>query len=67
MLIKLYYDNQIVFADRKEVISNGNFHGEYPAKVCYLLTCNAAWYCAVWWFGHAAVAYYDDFMRIIFK
>lgn len=36
MPTKLNYDNQIVFADRKEVISNGNFHGEYPAKVCYL-------------------------------
>lgn len=25
-------DNPIVFADRREVISAGNFHGEYPAK-----------------------------------
>ena len=24
---------QLVFADRNEVISGGNFHGEYPAKV----------------------------------
>ncbi|OXA58564.1 histidine ammonia-lyase [Folsomia candida] len=26
-------DNPIVFADRNEIISAGNFHGEYPAKV----------------------------------
>lgn len=26
-------DNPIVFADQEEVISGGNFHGEYPAKV----------------------------------
>ncbi|XP_074646941.1 histidine ammonia-lyase-like isoform X2 [Tubulanus polymorphus] len=26
-------DNPMVFADRKEIISAGNFHGEYPAKV----------------------------------
>ncbi|XP_071784273.1 histidine ammonia-lyase-like [Asterias amurensis] len=26
-------DNPMVFADRKETISGGNFHGEYPAKV----------------------------------
>ncbi|XP_078343287.1 histidine ammonia-lyase-like [Oculina patagonica] len=26
-------DNPIVFADQGEVISGGNFHGEYPAKV----------------------------------
>merc|ERR1712018_774288 len=26
-------DNPIVFADRGEIISAGNFHGEYPAKV----------------------------------
>jgi len=25
-------DNPIVFADRGEIISGGNFHGEYPAK-----------------------------------
>jgi len=25
-------DNPIVFAERKEIISGGNFHGEYPAK-----------------------------------
>ncbi|KAL7982525.1 hypothetical protein Chor_010123 [Crotalus horridus] len=25
-------DNPMVFADRKETISGGNFHGEYPAK-----------------------------------
>ena len=30
----LYILRQIVFADRREVISAGNFHGEYPAKVC---------------------------------
>ena len=24
----------MVFADRGEIISGGNFHGEYPAKVC---------------------------------
>ncbi|RWS07028.1 histidine ammonia-lyase-like protein [Dinothrombium tinctorium] len=26
-------DNPLVFADRSEIISGGNFHGEYPAKV----------------------------------
>ncbi|ODN05650.1 Histidine ammonia-lyase [Orchesella cincta] len=26
-------DNPIVFAERNEIISAGNFHGEYPAKV----------------------------------
>ncbi|XP_078001397.1 histidine ammonia-lyase-like [Glandiceps talaboti] len=26
-------DNPIVFPDRQEIISGGNFHGEYPAKV----------------------------------
>ncbi|ELT90734.1 hypothetical protein CAPTEDRAFT_167650 [Capitella teleta] len=25
-------DNPMVFADKKEIISGGNFHGEYPAK-----------------------------------
>ncbi|RWS30495.1 histidine ammonia-lyase-like protein [Leptotrombidium deliense] len=25
-------DNPLVFADRSEIISGGNFHGEYPAK-----------------------------------
>ena len=25
-------DNPLVFADRGEIISGGNFHGEYPAK-----------------------------------
>ncbi|CAI5456185.1 unnamed protein product [Caenorhabditis angaria] len=25
-------DNPLVFADREEIISGGNFHGEYPAK-----------------------------------
>lgn len=25
-------DNPMVFAERKEIISGGNFHGEYPAK-----------------------------------
>jgi histidine ammonia-lyase len=28
-----FYKIQIVFADRNEIISAGNFHGEYPAKV----------------------------------
>ena len=28
---------QMVFAERGEVISGGNFHGEYPAKVRPLL------------------------------
>lgn len=31
-------DNPIVFADQGEVISGGNFHGEYPAKVLDYLT-----------------------------
>lgn len=26
----------MVFADRGETISGGNFHGEYPAKVSYV-------------------------------
>ena len=26
-------DNPLVFADRQDIISGGNFHGEYPAKV----------------------------------
>jgi histidine ammonia-lyase len=26
-------DNPMVFADKNEIISGGNFHGEYPAKV----------------------------------
>ncbi|VDM56815.1 unnamed protein product [Angiostrongylus costaricensis] len=25
-------DNPLIFADREEIISGGNFHGEYPAK-----------------------------------
>ena len=28
------HQSQMVFADKKEIISGGNFHGEYPAKVC---------------------------------
>jgi len=31
-------DNPIVFAEHGEVISGGNFHGEYPAKVLDYLT-----------------------------
>ncbi|KAH0807422.1 hypothetical protein GEV33_015362 [Tenebrio molitor] len=31
-------DNPIVFADRGEIISAGNFHGEYPAKVLDFLS-----------------------------
>lgn len=27
-------DNPMVFADTNEVLSGGNFHGEYPAKAC---------------------------------
>ncbi|CAB4058645.1 hutH [Lepeophtheirus salmonis] len=27
-------DNPIVFSERQEIISAGNFHGEYPAKAC---------------------------------
>ena len=26
-------DNPLVFADTGDVVSGGNFHGEYPAKV----------------------------------
>lgn len=26
-------DNPLVFVDTREVVSGGNFHGEYPAKV----------------------------------
>ena len=29
---RLYYMTQIVFPERGEIISAGNFHGEYPAK-----------------------------------
>ena len=29
-------DNPLVFADREEIISGGNFHGEYPAKASYI-------------------------------
>jgi len=36
LLYTLDVDNQIVFVERQEVISAGNFHGEYPAKVRYL-------------------------------
>lgn len=28
----------MVFAERGETISGGNFHGEYPAKVCIFVT-----------------------------
>ena len=28
----------MVFADREETISGGNFHGEYPAKVKVVLS-----------------------------
>lgn len=28
-------DNPMVFAEDDTVVSAGNFHGEYPAKVCY--------------------------------
>lgn len=31
-------DNPMVFADRGEIISGGNFHGEYPAKALDYLT-----------------------------
>ena len=31
-------DNPLVFADRSEIISGGNFHGEYPAKALDYLT-----------------------------
>jgi histidine ammonia-lyase len=27
-------DNPLIFIDTGEVVSGGNFHGEYPAKVC---------------------------------
>ncbi|CAJ1056356.1 histidine ammonia-lyase [Xyrichtys novacula] len=33
-------DNPMVFAERGETISGGNFHGEYPAKVCILSVKN---------------------------
>ena len=29
-------DNPLVFADREDIISGGNFHGEYPAKASTL-------------------------------
>lgn len=31
----------MVFAERGETISGGNFHGEYPAKVCAVLRLDA--------------------------
>ena len=31
--MNLTVSKQMVFADRGEIISGGNFHGEYPAKV----------------------------------
>ncbi len=30
-------DNPLVFTDTSEVVSGGNFHGEYPAKVDFLI------------------------------
>ena len=33
MLLYKFIVVQMVFADREETISGGNFHGEYPAKV----------------------------------
>ena len=30
-------DNPMVLRDRNILISGGNFHGEYPAKVCFIL------------------------------
>jgi len=29
----LFVDFQLVFVERQEIVSGGNFHGEYPAKV----------------------------------
>ena len=29
----------MVFAERQEIISGGNFHGEYPAKVSIIIPC----------------------------
>jgi histidine ammonia-lyase len=29
-------DNPLVFTDTRDVVSGGNFHGEYPAKVYFL-------------------------------
>ena len=40
MLIALHFNRQIVFAERREVISAGNFHGEYPAKVRSRMLCD---------------------------
>lgn len=31
-------DNPLVFADKRDVLSGGNFHGEYPAKVGQKIT-----------------------------
>ena len=35
----------MVFADRRETISGGNFHGEYPAKVSHHTTVIGLSYC----------------------
>ncbi|CAI2356492.1 unnamed protein product [Caenorhabditis sp. 36 PRJEB53466] len=35
-------DNPLVFADREEIISGGNFHGEYPAKALDFLAIAVA-------------------------
>ena len=34
----LNFDLKMVFVDRGEIISGGNFHGEYPAKVRTITT-----------------------------
>jgi histidine ammonia-lyase len=31
-------DNPLIFIDTGEVVSGGNFHGEYPAKVFFFVS-----------------------------
>lgn len=33
-------DNPLVLTDTNEVVSGGNFHGEYPAKVDLYASCS---------------------------
>ena len=66
-------DNPLVFADREEIISGGNFHGEYPAKVglelsfSWKLTCRLS---TTWrlpcrsWLRWASVVWSDLWITI---
>jgi hypothetical protein len=46
-------DNPLVFIDTGDVVSGGNFHGEYPAKVysylgCFFRFCNVRFCVRLW-------------------